>query len=113
MPLDKKVVYLDKAPLEVKKDKAFYYMQSKQKIIKRKKQLQEARQKLYLQRAEVKKNLPLDATPLAVSVHTSSHTATVADAIFAVGSLVSIIPDSSDRGYKCNKISGKVTAVHQ
>ena len=33
-------------------------------------------------------------------------------ALFAVGSHVSIVSDTSQRGYKCNRVFGKVTAVN-
>ena len=97
---------------ETKKDIKYYKGLYKQKAADRKRHLQACSSNLKLKRAADRESSLPSLPPASVSVNAST-TYSEADAIYAVGTYVSITPDTSDRGYKCNKINGKVTAVHQ
>jgi hypothetical protein len=116
-----------------KKDRKYYRKLQKQRDLDEKLRLVEVRANLNFKKAVSPQSVPPVAVSLTESVSISVHdahtsgsapppsaksfdeyvTVSPADvALFAVGSYVSIISDTSQRGYKGNRVFGKVTAVY-
>ena len=79
----------------------------------RKKQLEECSAKLKLKRAMVAIISPSIVSPVPVSVHEYVPVSPAAIPLFAIGDLISIIPDTSQRGYKSIRVIGKITSVNR
>ena len=123
-------VYENEALTVTKKDNKYYKSLFKQRSLDKKVDLAEASANLNLKRAFSLQSVPPVAVSLPESVSISVHdahtsgsaiphpksfdeyvTVSPADvALFAVGSHVSIISDTSQRAYKGNRVFGKVTA---
>ena len=123
MPGNKLPVYENEALTVTKKDNKYYKKLYKQKDNDKKVQLAEAGANQNLKRAFSLQSVPLSisvndahtsgsATPTLPSAESFDEYVTVSPAdvaIFAVGSHVSIISDTSQRGYMSNRVFGKVT----
>ena len=98
---------------ETKKDSKYYKGLSKQKAAGRKRHLQDCTSSRKLRRATDRESSLPSLPPVPVCVYASTTTSSVAGATCATGTHASTTPDTSGRGYKCSKASGKTTAVHR
>ena len=99
---------------EAKKDIKYYKGLYKQKAADRKRHLQDCSSNRKLKRAADRESLLKNPTkfPLA-PIPTEPIFPTAAVPKFALNTYVSIIPDTSLRGYLCNKIQGIVCALNR
>ena len=101
--------YTPEAASNLKKDKKYYNLITKQKASEKKKQRQDRLCKINGER-EAQKNPTI--FPLApIPIEPIFPTAAVPK--FALNTYVSIIPDTSLRGYLCNEIQGIVCALNR
>ena len=108
-PLENISEYIPEAASNLKKDKKYYNLITKQKASEKKKQRQDRLCKINGER-EAQKNPTI--FPLApIPIEPIFPTAAVPK--FALNTYVSIIPDTSLRGYLCNKIQGIVCALNR
>ena len=96
-----------------KKDSKYYKTLRKQKAIVDRLQLGEISAKCKLKKVIVADISPSIVPPAAVFVHESVPVSPAAIPLFAIGSLISIIPDTSQRGYKSIRVIGKIISVNQ
>ena len=66
-----------------------------------------------LKRTMVADISPQTALPAAVFVHESVPVSHAAIPLFAIGDLTSIIPDTSQRGYKSIRVIGQMISVNR
>ena len=66
-----------------------------------------------LKRAKAAAISPSIIPPAAVSAYESVPVSHAAIPLFATGDLISIIPDTSQRGYKSIRVIGKITSVNR
>jgi hypothetical protein len=99
---------------EAKKDIKYYKGLYKQKAADRKRHLQDCSSNRKLKRAADRESLLKNPTifPLA-PIPTEPIFPTAAVPKFALNTYVSIIPDTSLRGYLCNEIQGIVCALNR
>ena len=108
-PLQNISEYTPEAASNLKKDNKYYNLIAKQKVSGKKKQRQDSLSKLHSKR-EAQTNPTI--FPLApIPIEPIFPTAAVPK--FALNTYVSIIPDTSLRGYLCNKIQGIVCALNR
>jgi len=88
-------------------------MLQRQKALAKKLQLDKVNANNKLKRTMVADISPSIVPPAAVSVYESIPISRAAIPLFAIGDLISIIPDTSQRGYKCNRIQGIVCALNR
>ena len=108
-PLQNISEYTPEAASNLKKDNKYYNLITKQKASEKKKQRQDRLCKINGER-EAQKNPTI--FPLA-PIPTEPIFPTAAVPKFALNTYVSIIPDTSLRGYLCNKIQGIVCALNR
>jgi hypothetical protein len=97
---------------ESKRDYKYYYNQRKLKTLSRKKD-----NKISLEKFRSKKTLPNEETihiPQLITLPSSPviQSTPVTGPLFSIGTYVSIIPDTSQRGYKCNRIQGRISGIN-
>ena len=102
----------NEAPLEVKKDNKYYNTLRKQKPLAKRSHLDKVRENFKL-KSMVADISPPTALPAAVSVNESIPVSFVAIPLFAIGDLISIIPDTSQRVYKSIKVIGLIISINQ
>jgi hypothetical protein len=91
-----------------------YRKLDKERNIARKKYTGEHNNRTKLKRSFDQEASPSNLSPEAISVQaffTPIPISTVA--LYEIGTMVSILSDTSERGYKCIKINGKITAVYR
>ena len=87
-------------------------MLQKQKHLAKRLRLDEVKAKFKL-KALVDDIYPPTVPPAAVSVLESVPISPAAIPVFAIGSLISIIPDTSQRGYTLIKVIGLIISINQ
>ena len=110
--LDNFPEYTPQAAPNLKKDKKYYNLIAKQKASFEKSQKQDRFSKFNGKRA-LDSKLSLQIPNINTVAH--SPVVLVSPATvpkFAVNTYVSISPDTSQRGYKCNRIQGRVSAIN-
>ena len=97
----------------LKKNRKDYYLHEKQKATIKKKQRQDRLSKFHGERA-----LDLELSLQIPNINTVAHSPVVLVSPanvpkFPLNTYVSITPDTSQRGYKCNRIQGIVCALNR
>jgi len=97
---------------EYKRDNKYYNDQRKLKTLARKKD-----SKIRLEKSRSKKTLPNEETihiPQLITLPLSPviQTTPVTSPLFPIGTYISITPDTSQRGYLCNRIQGRVSGFN-
>ena len=105
--------YTPEAAPYLKKDNKYYKLLAKQKAADKKTERQDRFSKFHGKRAldsEISLQIPTTNT---VAPKPYIPVSSAAAAKFAVNTYISIIPDTSQRGYKSNRVYGRITAVNR